>query len=285
MSHRSFRVLSTSFAFLVLMSAVVAQARDFRNYTLRLGDQVQVRVADHEDLALELSVFTTGEISYPGVGKLVFHGKTPAQLETQVAASLKTRGILSAEVSVLIKDSKPGSVYIQGAIHGAQAVELPMYRQLRISQLVAIAGGLAPDAEPKYIKLHRVDPGQASGTRVITVDYDQVASGANAAGDMVLQDGDSIFVPRRVTGTFAVAGEIARAGEYAMPRSGRTTVARAILRAGGLAEYANAKKVKIVRQGQAPVIVDVNAIFKDGDSSKDITIRSGDMIIVPKRLF
>ena len=64
----------------------------------------------------------------------------------------------------------------------------------------------------------------------------------------------------------------------------------AVLRAGGLADFANKKKVKLIRKkegepnGTTTTIVDLSEILDKGKIDKDIILEPGDLIVVPERL-
>jgi protein involved in polysaccharide export with SLBB domain len=68
------------------------------------------------------------------------------------------------------------------------------------------------------------------------------------------------------------------------------TVGKAILRAGGFAEFANKKKVKLMRgtnqEGQArqSFELDMNEILEQGKSEKDMNVLPDDFIVVPSRI-
>lgn len=289
---REFRLAPATTLLVALAVSTIlaaAPAQTAGGYRLSLGDRIKVQIAGQDALLQEIVIFTEGQITYPGVGKLQLFGRTPAEIEAEIARLLEARKIIGAEVSVLVVEITPGVVYVQGAVQNPQQYPLPVHRELRLSQLIAVAGGLTSSADAKSVKLHRLEPQAAGGKRVISIDYERVASGADPAGDMVLVDGDSVVIGTRPMDTFSVTGEVVRPGEYTIPASGRTTLARAIIRAGGFADYGNAKKVSVHRDspdGSTQTIqVDVNEILKEGNLSKDVPVFPGDLIFVPKRLF
>jgi polysaccharide biosynthesis/export protein len=70
------------------------------------------------------------------------------------------------------------------------------------------------------------------------------------------------------------------------------TAGQAIMRAGGFADFANEKKVKVIRnttgsdkakQGQT-INLNMEQILNEGKTEKDIVLQPGDLIIVPSRL-
>ena len=63
-----------------------------------------------------------------------------------------------------------------------------------------------------------------------------------------------------------------------------------ILKAGGLADFANKKKVRLIRKkvgepnGVTTTILDLGEILDKGHIDKDIVLEPGDLIVVPERL-
>ena len=68
------------------------------------------------------------------------------------------------------------------------------------------------------------------------------------------------------------------------------TVGKAILRAGGFGDFANKKRVKLIRaagvDGSAKENVELNLveILEEGKVEKDVLLKPDDFIIVPSRL-
>jgi len=89
-------------------------------------------------------------------------------------------------------------------------------------------------------------------------------------------------------GYITIYGQVARQGRYELAPEEDLTVSQAILRAGGLAQFANAKKVKLIRKvpgkGSVNIIVNVDDIMRKGKMEKDIPIRSDDVIIVSEKM-
>jgi len=103
-------------------------------------------------------------------------------------------------------------------------------------------------------------------------------------------------------GRIYVIGSVAGVGPQDIPADEIFTVSKAILRAGGFGDFADQRKVKLVRKG-APggtpaaemkkedgngkkdeIIVDCKAIFKGSTDAVDPVLQPDDMIVVPQRL-
>ncbi|MBL9134126.1 MAG: polysaccharide biosynthesis/export family protein, partial [Verrucomicrobiaceae bacterium] len=85
--------------------------------------------------------------------------------------------------------------------------------------------------------------------------------------------------------TYVMFGFVMKQGKYDMPMED-LTISQAILRAGGFAQFADVKHVKIVRttpQGEKKIMVNVDDIMRKGLLQKDVFVRQNDVIIVPEK--
>jgi protein involved in polysaccharide export with SLBB domain len=89
-------------------------------------------------------------------------------------------------------------------------------------------------------------------------------------------------------GTIYLMGQVRSQGPQEIPAIDNYTVSKAILRAGGFAEYANKRKVKIIRKTgnkseTETKVIDLVEILEKGKTEKDIIVQPEDLIIVPER--
>jgi polysaccharide export outer membrane protein len=92
----------------------------------------------------------------------------------------------------------------------------------------------------------------------------------------------------QAVGTVYLAGRVNKIGPMQMDLSKRNTVAKLVLAAGGLADFANGASVQVVRrnpkgEGVEKITVNVKAVLEDGQLDKDLEVLDGDFIIVPKK--
>ncbi len=91
-------------------------------------------------------------------------------------------------------------------------------------------------------------------------------------------------------GRFYLSGQVLRPSQYELPVDEVLTVSKAILRAGGFSQYANKKKVRLMRSGVSKekletIFIDVNAILEKGDAGKDVELLPEDSIFVDEKFF
>lgn len=89
-------------------------------------------------------------------------------------------------------------------------------------------------------------------------------------------------------GTIYLMGQVRAQGPQEIPANQTYTVSKAILRAGGFAEYANKRKVKLIRKVDGKMeketkIVDVVEVLEKGKTEKDVVVEPDDIIVVPER--
>ena len=85
-------------------------------------------------------------------------------------------------------------------------------------------------------------------------------------------------------GKIYVWGQVRNQGALEIPADEAFTVSRAILRAGGFADFANRKAVKLTRKNGDTLTVDVVKVLEKGQVDKDVELQPDDIISVPQRL-
>lgn len=97
-------------------------------------------------------------------------------------------------------------------------------------------------------------------------------------------------VANKVLGRVYVWGQVRNQGPVEMAVNENMTAGKAILRAGGFGDFANKKKVRVVRGGtsesDAKQTFELNMveILEGGKPEKDVTLQPDDFILVPSRL-
>ncbi|HWB61407.1 MAG TPA: polysaccharide biosynthesis/export family protein [Chthoniobacteraceae bacterium] len=88
-------------------------------------------------------------------------------------------------------------------------------------------------------------------------------------------------------GRVFLTGQVRTQGAMEIPVTGNFTLSKAIMQAGGFGDFANEKKVKVLRtqtdgKTAQTYVVDVGEILK-GNVDKDMVLQPDDVIIVPER--
>jgi protein involved in polysaccharide export with SLBB domain len=94
----------------------------------------------------------------------------------------------------------------------------------------------------------------------------------------------------KVLGRIYIWGQVRNQGPIELTVNENLTVGTAILRAGGFGDFANKKRVKLIRGGGADgagkqtIELNMAEVLDDGKVEKDMTVKPNDFIIVPSRL-
>lgn len=101
----------------------------------------------------------------------------------------------------------------------------------------------------------------------------------------------NIELLNRARGRIYVFGEVRTPGLQDIPSDEVLTVSKAILRAGGFANFANKSKVIVTRKAGADgqqdqrIVIDVADILERGRTKDDIVLQAEDKVYVPDRTF
>lgn len=102
----------------------------------------------------------------------------------------------------------------------------------------------------------------------------------------------SISAASPILGRVYIWGQVHNQGPLDIQVNENLTTGQAILRAGGFADFANEKKVKVIRGSTGAdknkpaqtFNLDMEQILNEGKPDKDIVLQPGDLIIVPSKL-
>jgi protein involved in polysaccharide export with SLBB domain len=101
----------------------------------------------------------------------------------------------------------------------------------------------------------------------------------------------ALDVANKFLGRIYVWGQVKNQGPIDIAVNENLTAGKAILRAGGFGDFANKKKVKVVRGGNTDSATEKQSfelnmvdILESGKTEKDVVLQPDDFIIVPSRL-
>ncbi len=99
----------------------------------------------------------------------------------------------------------------------------------------------------------------------------------------------ALDLANKYLGRVYVWGQVRNQGPIDVALNENMTAGKAILRAGGFGDFANKKKVKVIRssgEGGAKETFEINMveILEQGKTEKDVVLRPDDFVLVPSRL-
>jgi polysaccharide biosynthesis/export protein len=160
------------------------------HYLIGNEDVLTINVWKEPDVSRMIPVRSDGKISLPLIGEVQAAGKTPKELETDIAKGLRDY-ISEPEVTVIVQETKSRRFSILGQVQrpGSYALNGDM----RVLDAIAIAGGFRDFAKVKSIRILRQE---SEGKQLsLPFNYKDVVKGTNPGQNVELQPKDTIYVP------------------------------------------------------------------------------------------
>ncbi|MEM6475473.1 MAG: XrtA/PEP-CTERM system exopolysaccharide export protein [Pseudomonadota bacterium] len=165
------------------------------DYILGPLDQITVHVWRNPELSAEdIQVRPDGRITIPLVRDMVAVGKSPTQLEGDIAKVLEEY-IEQPIVSVIVNEfngALPQQIRIVGS--GAQPAALPYRANMTLLDAMIAVGGLGEFAAGNRATLTRFDP-RSKQNKIYRVRLKDLLNKGDASANVALKPGDTISIP------------------------------------------------------------------------------------------
>ncbi|HVO33327.1 MAG TPA: polysaccharide biosynthesis/export family protein [Elusimicrobiota bacterium] len=243
---------------------------------IQAGDMLYVTVYPAEELSRDLTVDQNGKIFVPLVGTVEAAGSTPETLAHKLTGLL-AQYVTNPKVDVLVRQFSAAQVSLLGQVRNPGSY--PFKPNLRLMDLVSMAGGFMTTADKRQIRIYR---GSGASRKVSFFDVSDALKSGDVTRDFVLQAGDLIDVPKGVN-PLTIFGEVMQGGNYDFYAGMRLLDLIAL--SHGFKDGANFKKITIFR-GEPPnqkvLLVRFNKVM-DGRMSANVLLEPGDTVFVPAR--
>jgi polysaccharide export outer membrane protein len=167
-------------------SARAATAVPDASYRLGPEDVVEVFVWKEEDLSTTATVRPDGRITMPLAGEIVADGKTPEELQVEIAQSL-ARFVTRPVVTVMVKSINSAQVSVLGEVRKPGRYRIA--QRATILDAIALGGGFTEFARRDKVVVLRNGP---SGVQRIPVDVELVVR--HGWTPLKLEPGDTVYV-------------------------------------------------------------------------------------------
>ena len=210
---------------------------------------------------------TDGAFSFPLIGRVVAAGRTVEELEAALRTRLLDGYFRDPRVTVAVAEYRSRQVFVMGEVRSPGAY--PLAADTTLIEILSLAGSLTSQASGVAIvvRANGAPPGRAAGeppfaengggppaadnggAGALPADSGTVRvnlrdlEGGDLSRNIVLRDGDTVFVPRAET--FYVFGEVRSPGSF--PIQEGLTVLQALSLAGGANEFAALNRITILR--------------------------------------
>jgi polysaccharide biosynthesis/export protein len=256
---------------LTLASVAGAQSPAAKtDYVLGAGDVIRVTVFQSPELSLESRIPESGTVSYPLLGAVKLGGLTITQAEQRLADGLLAGKFLKQpQVSILVTQLRGSQASVLGhAVRpGRYSLELA---NTRLSDLMALAGGVAPDGSDMLTVV-----GTRDGKPFrMQIDFRTLFRGESSSQDIVIQNNDVVYVDRMPQ--VYIYGEVQKPGALRLERG--MTVLQALAAGGGLTQRGTQRGIRVHRKGADGVVQELTPGLQD-------QLQQDDVVFVRESLF
>jgi polysaccharide biosynthesis/export protein len=248
----------------------VTSAQPTVEYRLGSGDVVRINVYQNPDLTLETRITEAGVVSYPLLGSIRIGGLSVTAAEKLIADGLRNGNFVKQpQVTIVVLQIRGNQVSVLGQVNrpGRYPIEVA---DMKLTDMLANAGGIATSGADLVV---------LTGTRNgqpyrLEVDLPTVFSAAGGSNNVVVQNGDTLWVDRQPL--VYIYGEVQRPGPMRLERG--MTVMQALATGGGLTQRGTQKGIRVHRRspdGKTQIV----------EPQLDDKAQDGDVVFVRESLF
>lgn len=273
------------------------------NTVIEIGDELQILLKEDPEFQFRGPVDDSGNVTLVYVGEVGASSFTLNEFKKNLEQLLLEQFYNEVTLSVSITKQAATHVYVYGAVQEPGAIEIPGSGRISIRQALASVKGLTTWADPKKSYILRTN--ESDGQEKETVDIQSTLSRLSQKGLVLSKEGlvylyagDELYVPglnqddnsELLTTTpreVIVVGQVNAPGIQLFAPGEDATLMRAIFKAGGMTQFAQGNKIKLIRyqdKDRTVQTVNINRVIEKGYLEEDVKLDSGDMIIVPQKL-
>jgi len=162
-------------------------AQAANDYFIGVGDLLNIKVLDHDEMSLRERVRSDGRVSMLLIGDVEARGKRPSGLKAELEARLKDY-IKAPSVAVNVDETQPLTVILLGEV--PKPGVYPLAQDPRLAHAIVLGGGLTDYASRSSVYVVRSDRKPAR----IRFTYEDIYRNVGGAGDFPLHRGDVVEV-------------------------------------------------------------------------------------------
>lgn len=165
------------------------------NYILQPSDVIQVSIFLEPDLEKSVRIEADGTVTLPLIKKVKVADLTVSDAQELITQLYNRDYLVDPQISVLVVSFSPKIIRVLGSVNRPGVVEMPPDREMTLTEAIASANGISRLGNPKSITIKRVN--ESGKTQQFEVNFNRILMNANAK-DMILKEGDTIWVPERL---------------------------------------------------------------------------------------
>lgn len=245
-------------------------------YRLGPGDVIDITVFEVEELSRPAAISPDGTVALPLIGVVKLGGLTTRQAAAYLCRLYNQNLLRNPQISVSVKEYHSQPVSVLGGVVRPGIYQLRGPR--RLSDLLALAQGLAPDAGDEIVVERPPSNGPQETLRVPARGL--LRHQGQPENNPWVEGGDTIRVAK--AGLVYVVGEVGRAGGFPIKDQEPVTVLKALSLAEGLRREAAPQRARIIRQrdsARQETPIRLRDILEG--RAPDVPLDPGDILFVP----
>ncbi len=220
-------------------SEAFTTAPEYEDYVIGGGDLIRINIFEAPDLSTETRVSARGSVTMPLIGTVAVAGLSVGKAEKHLGRLYREKYLQDPHVTIFVKEQYGSKITMLGALNKPGTYDF--YASMSLMDVLAMAEGLS-DRAGRTVQIRRkADSGE--GTISLIIDLDQMIKVGREDLNVGIKGGDMVYVPE--AGSVYVDGAVRKAGAY--PLRQEMSVQEAIVAAGGLQSFADARDIKLVR--------------------------------------
>ncbi len=262
-------------------STLTTTATDMEAFTLGPEDIIEISVWGSKEMTSEMPVRPDGLVAFPLIGDVRAKGRTPTELRKEITVRLR-KFITDASVTVIVKEINSIKISITGEVDKAGTFKVN--RPISLLHLFSLAEGFTEKADLKKSYLLR-------DGKKMAIDFHALVREDDFSQNVILKDNDFVLIHDNFDSRINVMGEVKKP-QVVDFRAG-ITILDAILMAEGLTDIARPQAAKVYRRipnssGKKEIkriSVPLDEVIFEGDLTKNIRLKPGDIIHIPRSFF
>jgi polysaccharide export outer membrane protein len=249
-------------------------------FVLGPEDLLTISVWGNAELTTAMPVRPDGFISYPLIGEVKALGLTPSQLKDEITKRLR-KFITDASVTVVVQTINSINISVAGEV--VEPGTYKVNRPITLMHLFSLVKGFTEKADLRKSYLLR------NGQK-LNINFYALVKEDEFSQNIWLKPNDLVFIHDNFGNRINIMGEVTKPQVVTYQEG--MTVMDAILLAEGLTDIAKANDTKIYRNNKNPsgkstekLKVELDKVIFEGDLSKNVLLKPGDIIHVPRSFF
>ncbi len=235
------------------------------NYLLGPGDQLLINFYGNQEKEVEAVIGREGKIVLPFIGPINFMGITYEQASSLLSRRVETE-LIGTSVDISLTKIRSIGVYILGEAYKPGRYVMSGFST--VSNALFVSGGVNEQGSLRNIKIRR------NNKTIKTYDFYDILLKGSLETDVILQDGDVIFVPF-IEKTITLGGAFNRPHRYEIVEG--ETIKDAISLAGGFnSEVYGSPDLELSSIDE--VTTKRNLSYLSSDGNLDRLVKNGDVI-------